>query len=117
MSDEINLDKKDTVSQDEAKIENPETTDQTVLAVLGFLGSDKGSELVNKLIKLFEERFNTALEKNSSYAKHELWSKNLLVAVIIGVTTWLSLTNSFNSNVAVLLGTVVGYLFGKKSNT
>jgi len=81
---------------------------------LVYLESEKGHEIASRVLCIFEDIKKAALEKNASHAKFEKWLQVGIVLFVIIASSLLTYAGKFDSTVAVLFGTLVGYLFGKK---
>jgi hypothetical protein len=81
---------------------------------LSYLETEKGHEIASRVLSIFEDIKKAALEKNASHAKFEKWLQVGIVLFVIVASSLLTYVEKFDSTVAVLFGTLVGYLFGKK---
>lgn len=75
---------------------------------LKFMETEAGKQIANEVVK-----FLNSYQKKS--AKLE-WAKILIIALIISATGLLTYFDKFDASLGVLLGTLAGYLFGKKDN-
>ncbi|MBA7673511.1 hypothetical protein ES703_81709 [subsurface metagenome] len=75
---------------------------------LKFLETETGRQIANEVVK-----FLNSYQKKS--AKLE-WAKIVIIALIIVATGLLTYFDKFDASLGVLLGTLAGYLFGKKDS-
>lgn len=80
---------------------------------LKYLQSPHGHEIASRVIGLIEDVKKATLDKNYAHAKFNRWMEAGVIVVVIGVVAWLSVVDKLNPTVGVLLGSVVGYFFGK----
>jgi hypothetical protein len=92
-----------------------------------YLASTNGNEVAKEVLKLLGELKNVTLDASVQEKKHllefqkqvarEQWIVQLVVfALSLGVVGVLTFVSKFDSAVAILLGTLVGYFFGKGKN-
>ncbi len=78
-----------------------------------YLKSENGHQIASRILGLIEDVKKATLDKNYSHAKfNRVMEASVIVAVIV-VVAWLSIIDKLNPTVGVLLGSVVGYFFGK----
>jgi hypothetical protein len=109
---------------DDEESEGDEQESDSSMSLFDYLSSERGNEVAKAVLKLLAEVKNVALdaglqEKRATLefqrqVRRELWIVQLIVFTsslgLVGVLTYV---DKFNSAVAVLLGTLVGYFFGK----
>lgn len=81
--------------------------------LIGYLQSPQGHEIASRVVGLIEDVKKATLDKNYAHAKFNRWMEAGVIVVVIGVVAWLSVADKLNPTVGVLLGSVVGYFFGK----
>ncbi len=81
---------------------------------LNYLQSQQGHEIASRVLKIFEDVKKATLEKTTSHAAFEKWLQAVIVVVVVGAASTLSYLGKFDTSLGVLLGTLVGYIFGKK---
>lgn len=86
------------------------------VAFVDYLASENGNALANRVMGFIEDRFKTSIEKNTEFATTQHYLKIGLIAIAIIVGGLLAYFDKFNSEIGILMGTVVGLLFGKKTN-
>ena len=89
--------------------------DLDVSPLLTYLETSRGHELASRVVGIFEGIQRATLETNSKHATLELTFKVVTVVCIIFVAGGLTYFDKFNPTMGVLLGTLLGYVFGKKS--
>ena len=116
--------------QDNSEEENDELKEQHYQDFYNYINSKNGHEIVNKTIDKFFE-FCNSIKKSTLDSKMELnkmnieysqnYSRNTLIlqgfifiSVILAACA-LAFFNKFDSTIGLLFGTLVGFLFGKKS--
>ncbi len=89
--------------------------------LLQYLMSPQGHEILTKIMDQHVPAFleeikdwrRTLLEKNISHAKHNRWMEIGIIVAAIAAIVALSFADKLNPTVAVLMGSIVGYFFGK----
>ena len=78
---------------------------------LDFLQTDRGSKAFDRILIVFESLQKMIVERNH---KSALWIRLIqFCGVVVVAVCLLSHFNKFDASVGVLLGTLMGYLFGK----
>lgn len=98
----------------EVPIEGEEEID--ISPFLGYLQSPQGHEIASRLVGIIEEVKKVTLDKNFSHAKFNRWMEAGVIVVVIGSVVLLSVMDKLNPTVGMLLGSVVGYFFGRHKN-
>lgn len=98
----------DTVEAEEEEI--------SVSPFLDYLQSPQGHEIASRLVGIIEEVKKVTLDKNFSHAKFNRWMEAGVIVVVIGSVVLLSIMDKLNPTVGMLLGSVVGYFFGRHKN-
>ncbi|GAB5562816.1 MAG: hypothetical protein SynsKO_44630 [Synoicihabitans sp.] len=80
---------------------------------LAYLQSEKGHELAARIVSLIEDTKRVTIDKTYSNAKFNRWMEAGVIVVVIIATVLLSFYDKLNPTVGVVLGSVVGYFFGK----
>ena len=80
---------------------------------INYLQSPQGHEIASRVVGLIEDVKKATVDKNYSHAKFNRWMEAGVIVVVIGVVAALSIVDKLNPTVGVLLGSVVGYFFGK----
>jgi hypothetical protein len=78
-----------------------------------YLQSDKGHEVVTRILSLVEDIKKATLGKTTSHAVFEKWLQAGIVIVVVGATSILTYLDKFNGSVGILFGILVGYIFGQ----
>lgn len=81
---------------------------------LTYLESEKGHELASRTLKIIEDIKKSTLENKVSHAKFEKWVQFGIIMIVVLASSILTYIGKFDSTIAVLFGTMVGYLFGRK---
>jgi len=84
-----------------------------VSPLLDYLQSPQGHEIASRIVTLVEEVKKATVDKNFSHAKFNRWVEFGVIVVVIVAVVGLSIVEKLNPTVGVLLGSVVGYFFGK----
>lgn len=91
-----------------------------------YLQSQQGHEIASRIVTLFEEVKKATLDKSVEQSKLNIGlthrvRKYLIIlrgsvfAIVIIAASVLTYLGKFDSTLAVLFGTLVGYFFGKKT--
>lgn len=83
-------------------------------ALFRYFSSEKGHEVVTRILTIVDDIKKSALEKSTSHTRLETWFKIMAILVVVIATTFLTYFEKFDATVGVLFGTLVGYLFGRK---
>ncbi len=78
-----------------------------------YLQSAQGHEIASRVLSLVEDIKKAALDKNFSHARFNRGLEAGVLVVAIVVIAGLSIIGKLNSTVGILLGSVVGYFFGR----
>lgn len=81
--------------------------------VIDYLKSPQGHELASRVIGIIEDVKKATIDKNYSHAKFNRWVEAGVIVVVVGAVVGLSIIDKLNPTVGVLLGSVVGYFFGR----
>lgn len=93
-------------------IEEPSPTPESPL--LEYLRSDNGHEIALKIVGIVDDIKKASLEKNHSYARYGIAASASIVIAVVLAAGFLAYFDKFDSPIAILFGTVVGYFFGKR---
>jgi len=91
-----------------------------------YLQSAQGHELASRIVTLIEEVKKATLDRSAEQGKinmelthRERRNSLILQGVVFGIAiiaaSFLTYFDKFNSTIAVLFGTLVGYFFGRKT--
>ena len=86
----------------------------TALLLFDYLESDKGHEIVTRVLRIFEDLQKNTVEKSVERIKFDRFIQVTIILAIIIAASILTWFGKFDSTVAVLFGAVVGYMFGKR---
>lgn len=78
-----------------------------------YLQSPQGHEVASRVIGIIEDVKKATIDKNYSHAKFNRWMEAGVLVVVIIAIVGLSVIDKLNPTVGVLLGSVVGYFFGR----
>ncbi len=79
-----------------------------------YLRSERGHEIASRIVTVIEDVKKASLDRNFAYAKVGTAASFIIVFAVIVASSTLAYLDKFDSTVALLFGTVVGYFFGKK---
>ncbi len=96
-----------------APVARQEEAEVDFAPLVDYLKSPQGHEIASRVVGLIEDVKKATLDKNYSHAKFNRWLEAGVIVVVISVVAALSLGDKLNPTVGVLLGSVVGYFFGK----
>ena|SRR5215469_13159183 len=99
-------------------IATPKTPDQKgddidLSPFFAYLQSPHGHEIASRVLQLVEGVKTMAMDKNIAQAKFNRWMEAGVIIVVIVAVCVLSYVEKLNPTVGVVLGSVVGYFFGK----
>lgn len=80
-----------------------------------YLQTPQGHEIASRVLGVVEDVKKSTLDKNSEHSRMTLVVQGLIIGVIIGAGTWLASIDKLTSTISALLGTIVGYIAGRKS--
>jgi hypothetical protein len=80
---------------------------------LEYLQSPQGHELASRIVGIVEDVKKATIDKNFSHARFNRWVEAGVIAIVVAAVVGLSIIDKLNPTVGVLLGSVVGYFFGK----
>lgn len=83
---------------------------------LDYLQSSEGHEIASRVVGIVEDVKKVALEKSYSHAKFNRWMEAAVIVAVVGAVVLLSVLEKLNPTVGMLLGSVVGYFFGRHKN-
>ncbi len=83
--------------------------------VLDFLATTNGSQIATQMISVFQSLQQDGSKTQLAINKFEKLITCILVVVIIGAVTALTYFDKFTPSIGVLFGSLVGYIYGKKS--
>ena len=108
-------------------IEEPEQPEQIEWKnFFSYLQSPQGHELASRIVALIEEIKKATLDRSAEHSKLNVQlehrdKRNLLIlqSAVFGIAiiaaSLLTYCDKFNSTIAILFGTLVGYFFGRKT--
>ena len=82
---------------------------------LEYLQTERGHELAARVVGIVEGIQQATLATNSKHVIFELWFKVITVVLIVCAASFLTWVDKFTPTIGLLLGTLLGYVFGKKS--
>lgn len=97
---------------DEAEDEELDTS-----PLFDYLGSEKGHEVISRVIAYFESNKKTVVDALTKQAAAERWFQISIIIVVIIAATTLAVMDKFSAPIGLLFGTLIGYVFGKRSGT
>jgi hypothetical protein len=80
---------------------------------IDYLQSPQGHEIASRVVGIIEDVKKATIDKNYSHAKFNRWVEAGVILVVVGAVVGLSVVDKLNPTVGVLLGSVVGYFFGR----
>ena len=80
---------------------------------IDYLQSPQGHEIASRVVGIIEDVKKATIDKNYSHAKFNRWMEAGVIVVVVGAVVGLSVVDKLNPTVGVLLGSVVGYFFGR----
>ena len=82
--------------------------------LIEYLQSEQGHKIADRLVTLFESKQKQAIEKGYKFQTRVLFAQLIVFVVTLGVLTFLSYRAKVDPTLALLIGTLVGYFFGKR---
>lgn len=80
---------------------------------IDYLKSPQGHDIASRVVGIIEDVKKATIDKNYSHAMFNRWLEAAVIVVVVGAVVGLSVVDKLNPTVGVLLGSVVGYFFGK----
>ena len=90
-------------------------TDQETNPLVEYLKTEKGHQLASKIIGIIDDLKKAFLGKKAGQTVMEKWQLAITISVIVFAVTLLTLMDRLDPSVAILFGTIFGYLIGKKN--
>ena len=81
--------------------------------LIDYLQSPQGHEIASRVVGIIEDVKKAAIDKNYSHAKFNRWVEAGVMVVVVSAVVGLSVIDKLNPTVGVLLGSIVGYFFGR----
>lgn len=78
-----------------------------------YLKSPQGHDIASRVVGIIEDVKKATIDKNYSHAIFNRWMEAGVIVVVVGAIVGLSVVDKLNPTVGVLLGSVVGYFFGR----
>jgi hypothetical protein len=82
--------------------------------LIEYLQSKQGHKIADRLVTLFESKQKQAIEQGYKFQTRVLFAQLTVFIVTLGVLTFLSYRAKVDPTLALLIGTLVGYFFGKR---
>ena len=79
-----------------------------------YVQSEKGHEVVQRIVGMIDDVKKATLAHHGSYAKLDKVLQYVLVIGVVVASAWLSVVDKFSTPVGVMFGTLVGYAFGRR---
>ena len=105
------------VKPDETAVVALPVPPSVLVPILGYLQTPQGHEMASRSLKLFEDLSKHTVEKRLSEAKFHRWMELGVILVVLGAVVVLSVFDKLNPTVGVVLGSLVGYFFGKSKSS
>lgn len=83
--------------------------------LITYLTSKNGHEIATEIVKIIKTKVDYSVGITKMAQILDQVVKIVLVALVLGSATWLSIEDKFTPTISLLMGTVVGFVFGKKS--
>ena len=90
--------------------------------LIQYLQTESGHELASRIVDAFEENNKATHQLRESQtlltqenARFTKYMQVLTICVVVTAVVWLSLMNRFEPSVGILLGTLAGYAYGRRS--
>jgi hypothetical protein len=93
----------------------PEEEEIDVSYFFEYLHSEKGHEVMSRVLSMVEDLKKAGLDRTSEHIKSERWLQVGVISLVIVASTFLTYVGKFDTSLGVMFGTMVGYLFGKRS--
>ena len=78
-----------------------------------YLNGPNGHEIASRVVRLIEDTKKVTIDKSYANAKFNRWMEVSVIIVVVIAIVILSVMDKLNPTVAILLGSIVGYFFGK----
>src|SRR3989442_14578960 len=82
--------------------------------LIEYLQSERGHQIADRLVSLFEKKVSLTAEKTYKFHTQVLLTQVVVFIVTLGVLTFLSYRAKVDPTLALLIGTLVGYFFGRR---
>jgi hypothetical protein len=78
-----------------------------------YLKTPQGHEVATRVLQIIEDVKKATIDKSHAHAKFERWLQAGVIMLVVVALVILSVFDKLNPTVAVALGSIVGYFFGK----
>ena len=82
--------------------------------LIEYLQTEQGHSIADRLVTLYEKKQQQTIEKGYKFQTRVLFAQITVFVVTLGVLTFLSYRGKVDPTLALLIGTLVGYFFGKR---
>jgi hypothetical protein len=84
-------------------------------SILGYLQSEPGSKLANEFLGFFKDWKNQHISHNKHTAYINAGFQIIILCIVLGTATYTTIIGKMDPVLAGLLGTLAGYVLGRKS--
>jgi hypothetical protein len=84
-------------------------------SILGYLQSEPGSKLANEFLAFFQDWKNQHISHNKHTAYINAGFQIIILCIVLGTATVTTIMGKMDPVLAGLLGTLAGYVLGRKS--
>lgn len=81
-----------------------------------YLGSERGHEVAQRVLGLFEGMRKATMDLTVKQAIAEKWFQATIITVVVVASTALAVLDKFSAPLGLLFGTLIGFVFGKRSS-
>lgn len=92
---------------------DPEDQEVDFAPFVDYLKSPQGHEIASRVVGVIEDVKKATIDKSYSHAIFNRWLEAGVIVLVVSAVVGLSVVDKLNPTVGVLLGSVVGYFFGR----
>ncbi len=85
-------------------------------ALFEFLDTDRGHELANRILAVFEKHKERDATLRHRAWRLSTWVQAAVFVIALGVAAYLDIKGHLDPAIATLIGTLVGYILGRRQN-
>ncbi len=105
----------DEAARKPAEAEESEEYDDIAPTVYDYLQTPQGHEIAKRAVELLEQLVKSKVTQDATNLRFDKWLQVIIVVAVVLASAVLAALDKFSPTVGVLLGALVGYVFGKRT--